>query len=85
MSNVFALLKRDFKRLFMAPAALVVVFVLIVLPSLYTWFNVAGFWDPYSNTGNMRVCVVNEDQGSYSDMTGSLNICLLYTSPSPRD
>lgn len=74
MSNVFALLKRDFKRLLLAPAALVVVFVLIVLPSLYTWFNVAGFWDPYSNTGNMRVCVVNEDQGSYSDMTGSLNM-----------
>ena len=74
MSNVLLLLKRDFKRLFHAPAALVVVAFLVFLPSLYTWFNVAGFWNPYDNTGNMRVCVVNEDDGSYTDLVGSINM-----------
>lgn len=74
MKNVLLLLKRDFKRLIKAPAALVVVIVLVLLPSLYTWFNVAGFWNPYDHTGNMRVCVVNEDSGSSSDLTGSLNM-----------
>ena len=46
MNNVMRAFKRDVKRLFKAPAALVVVLVLIILPSLYTWFNVAGFWNP---------------------------------------
>lgn len=74
MGNIMRVLKRDVLRLFKAPAALVVVAVLVILPSLYTWFNVAGFWDPYNNTGNLRVCVVNEDTGATTDLTGSLNL-----------
>ena len=74
MKTIGKLLQRDFKRLIKAPAALIVVIVLIILPSLYTWFNVAGFWNPYEHTGNMRVCIVNEDAGAQSDLTGSLNM-----------
>lgn len=74
MKNVLRVLKRDFLRILKAPASIVVVLALIVLPSLYTWFNVVGFWDPYGNTGNLRVCVVNEDAGSSSDLTGAINL-----------
>lgn len=74
MRNVFAILKRDFIRLIKAPAALVVVAALLVLPSLYTWYNVLGFWDPYNNTGNMRVAVVNQDTGATHELTGDLNV-----------
>ncbi len=74
MKNVLAVLKRDFSRLLKAPSALVVVVALLVLPSLYTWYNVLGFWDPYSNTGNMRVAVVNLDKGGESELTGRLNV-----------
>ena len=74
MKNVLRVLKRDFLRILKAPASIVVVLALIVLPSLYTWFNVVGFWNPYGNTGNLRVCVVNEDEGSSSDLTGELNL-----------
>lgn len=74
MKNVWLVFKRDVLRLLKAPAALVVVVALVVLPSLYTWFNVAGFWDPYSNTGNLRVCVVNEDKGASSEITGDLDL-----------
>ena len=74
MANVLAVLKRDFIRLLKAPAALVVGVALLVLPSLYTWYNVLGFWDPYNNTGNMRVAVVNQDKGGSSDLTGQLNV-----------
>ena len=38
MKNVLAVLKRDFIRLVKAPAALVVVVALLILPSLYTWY-----------------------------------------------
>ena len=74
MKNVLRVLKRDFLRILKAPASIVVVLALIVLPSLYTWFNVVGFWNPYGNTGNLRVCVVNEDEGSSSDLTGEINL-----------
>lgn len=74
MGNVFRVLRRDYARLFKAPAALIVALVLVALPSLYTWFNVVGFWNPYNNTGNMRVCVVNQDEGAYTDVTGQLRV-----------
>lgn len=74
MGNVLRVLKRDVLRLLKVPPALVVVVALLVLPSVYTWYNVAGFWNPYDNTGNLRVCVVNEDAGGSSELTGELHV-----------
>ena len=74
MGNVFRILARDFKRLLKAPAALVVVGALLVLPSLYTWYNVLAFWNPYEATGSLSVGVVNQDAGADTDMTGPLNV-----------
>ena len=74
MENVLRILLRDFKRLLKAPAALIVAGALLVLPSLYTWYNVVAFWDPYNATGNLSVCVVNEDAGVTNEMTGRLDI-----------
>ena len=72
--NVLKILKRDLLRLLKTPQALVVVFALMVIPSLYTWYNVIGFWNPYDNTGNLTVCVVNQDAGGSSELTGELNV-----------
>lgn len=74
MRNVLKILKRDVLRLVHTPAALVVVVALLLLPSVYTWYNVIGFWNPYDNTGNLRVCVVNQDTGGSSELTGSMNV-----------
>ena len=74
MGNVLRVLKRDVLRLLKVPPALVVVLALLILPSVYTWYNVVGFWNPYDNTGNLRVCVVNEDAGGSSELTGELRI-----------
>lgn len=74
MGNVWRVFKRDVLRLLKVPPALVVVLALLVLPSVYTWYNVVGFWNPYDNTGNLRVCVVNEDEGGSSDLTGELHV-----------
>ena len=46
MGNVLRVFKRDVLRLLKAPCALVVVIALLVLPSVYTWYNVVGFWNP---------------------------------------
>ena len=72
MGNVFRILLRDFKRLLKAPAAMIVVGALLVLPSLYTWYNVLAFWNPYDATGNLKVCVVNHDAGTSNDAIGQL-------------
>ena len=74
MGNVFRILKRDVLRLVKAPAALIVVGALMVLPSLYSWYNVLAFWNPYEATGNLTVCIVNEDSGAENDLTGPLNV-----------
>ena len=74
MGNVLRILRRDILRLLKAPAALVVVGVLMVLPSLYTWYNVLAFWNPYEATGNLSVSVVNQDAGAETELTGQLNV-----------
>ncbi len=65
---------RDLKRIAKNPATWAVILFLSVLPSLYTWFNVAGFWNPYENTGNLRICVVNEDEGVDDKTLGRLDL-----------
>ena len=74
MGNVLRVFWRDLKRLAHAPAAWIVALFLIVLPSLYAWINVYGFWNPYDNTGNLHVCVVNEDTGTEDKLLGSLDL-----------
>lgn len=74
MGNVLRVFVRDVKRIAKVPAAWLVALFLIVLPSLYAWFNILGFWDPYKNTGNLRICVVNEDTGVSDDVLGDLDL-----------
>ena len=68
LGNVFRIFLRDIKRLAKVPPAWLVVIFLMVLPSLYSWLNIIGFWNPYDNTSNLRVCMVNEDAGAYDEM-----------------
>ena len=74
MGNVLRVFARDAVRIARVPAAWLVALFLIVLPSLYTWFNVVGFWDPYGNTSNLRICVANEDEGADDEMLGRLDL-----------
>ena len=48
--------------------ALIVAVGLVIVPTLYAWFNIAGSWDPYGNTGNLKVAVANSDDGYMSDL-----------------
>ena len=41
---------------------------LVIVPSLYAWFNIAGSWDPYANTKNLKVAVANTDTGYTSQI-----------------
>ena len=64
MKNIFKIFKKDLKDVFTNFALLTVIIGLAILPSLYAWFNIKASWDPYGNTSNILVAVVNEDKGS---------------------
>lgn len=64
MKKVWYIYKKDFKRIMENKVALVTVLILCMIPSLYAWINIKACWDPYSNTGNLPVAVVNDDRGT---------------------
>ena len=68
MKNILHLFKRDVQNVSRSVIGLVVVMGLIIVPCLYAWFNIAGSWDPYGNTGNLKIAVVNTDEGYESDL-----------------
>ncbi|OFL23791.1 phage infection protein [Corynebacterium sp. HMSC062A03] len=41
---------------------------LVVIPMLFTWFNVLASWDPFDNTSQLKVAVASKDTGYKSDL-----------------
>jgi putative membrane protein len=74
MSNIWRVFVRDLKRLARVPLALVIIGGALITPSLYAWFNISAFWDPFDNTKNLSIAVVNLDTGGSTSMTGELNV-----------
>ena len=64
MKNIFKIYKNDLKDIFTNKVLLVIIIGLCILPSLYAWFNIKASWDPYGNTGNISVAVINKDSGA---------------------
>jgi putative membrane protein len=63
MKNIWQIFRRDVWRIRNNVIALIVIMGLTVVPCLYAWFNIAASWDPYSNTGNLKVAVASTDEG----------------------
>lgn len=65
MKAIFNLIKTDFFKIIRNWAAIIVLLVLCILPSLYAWFNIKACWDPYdpNATHNIKVAVINNDDG----------------------
>lgn len=74
MQNVWRVFVRDFTRILRAPKTWAIVIGLLIMPSLYAWVNIVAFWNPYGNTEDIKVAVVNLDRGAYNEMTGELNV-----------
>lgn len=54
----------DWKRIIKNPIAVLLMIALMVIPSLYAWFNIKALWDPYSNTGELPIAVYSADTGA---------------------
>lgn len=63
MKNSWKIFTRDIKNIGTNWVAAVIIGGLIILPSLYAWFNIVASWDPYGQTDQLPVGVVNEDVG----------------------
>ncbi|WP_105994028.1 YhgE/Pip family protein [Staphylococcus simulans] len=63
MKNAIQLFLMDLKKIIKNPGVLVILGGIAILPSFYAWFNLDATWDPYGNTKNIKIAVVNEDKG----------------------
>lgn len=64
MKNAFKVFKRDLISIVKSPVAILIVVAVCIIPSLYAWINIKACWDPYENTSDIAVAVVNNDKGT---------------------
>lgn len=69
MKNIRRIFVDDILSLVKNFFALVIVIGICFLPALYAWFNIYSNWDPYGNTGALKLAVVSVDKG-YTDEDG---------------
>jgi putative membrane protein len=68
IKNTLNLFKLDWQRIFKNPIATLLIIALMVIPSLYAWFNIKALWDPYANTGELPIAVYSDDKtASFKD------------------
>lgn len=64
MKNSMHLYLKDLKNISTNWVAAILIGGLMILPSLYAWMNIKASWDPYGQTDQIKVGVVNNDTGS---------------------
>lgn len=62
IKNTLKLYLLDWKRIFKNPIATLLIIAIMIIPSLYAWFNIKALWDPYGNTGELPIAVYSADQ-----------------------
>ena len=73
MKKALEIFRRDIRRILVNPVAVVIMIGVAIIPSLYAWFNILANWDPYENTSDIKIAVVDEDQGAQIDDLGETN------------
>ena len=74
MKNIFKIFKNDITGIRKSVLTIILAVGLCVLPALYAWFNIFANWDPYANTGNINIAVVNLDKGYTDDDGNTVNM-----------
>ncbi len=63
MREIIELFMLDWKRIIKSPMTLVIIIGLMLIPSLYAWFNILALWDPYGSTQSLPIGVYSADTG----------------------
>jgi putative membrane protein len=64
MRSSLQIFLQDLKNIVTNWVAAIIIGGLIVLPSLYAWLNIQASWNPYGQTDQIPIAVVNEDVGA---------------------
>ncbi|MDU5333797.1 YhgE/Pip domain-containing protein [Enterococcus sp.] len=64
LKHTWSLFILDWRRIFKNPIAILLMAALVIIPSLYAWFNIKALWDPYANTGELPIAVYSADTGA---------------------
>ncbi|MGL5068325.1 MAG: YhgE/Pip family protein [Sarcina sp.] len=64
MKKIFQIFRKDLKNIIKNPAAIGIIVGLCIIPSFYAWITLKANWNPYVDTGNVPVAVVNDDAGT---------------------
>lgn len=62
---ILSIILRDSRKISTNVVAIVIIMGLVILPSLYAWFNILSNWDPYEEdaTSHLKIAVVSKDKG----------------------
>ncbi len=63
MGKIFGIFINDVKTFYRNIVAFIIIIGITILPALYSWFNIASNWDPYSATSGLQFAVCNLDEG----------------------
>lgn len=68
MKNTWNLFLHDLRKAVSNTVGIIMVLGLVLIPGLFSWFNIAASWDPFGNTKNITFAVANTDEGYKSDL-----------------
>ncbi len=69
LHNIKEIIRGDFESFSKNLVAWVIIVGLAVIPPLYAWFNISASWDPYKNTGNIKIAIANDDAGYNGELS----------------
>jgi len=63
MKEIWEIFKRDIAKITKSKVAMAILIGMLFIPGIYAWLNIDSNWNPYDNTGNIKIAVVNKDEG----------------------
>ena len=61
MRNIIQIFLRDIRKIKGNTIAMIIMVGILVVPTLYAWFNIGGSWDPYENTSDIKIAGESKD------------------------
>lgn len=68
MRNIMHIFTSEVKHIATNIITFMIILGLVIMPSLFTWYNVLACWDVFGNMGKLDVAVANSDEGFTSDL-----------------
>ncbi|MGK8361214.1 YhgE/Pip family protein [Corynebacterium amycolatum] len=75
MRNIVEIVRNDFRVIRQNTMTGIMVFGLVLIPLLFTCFNVLASWEPFENTEKLKIAVASNDRGHRTDI-GAIDLNL---------